>query len=217
MCRDLSAGSGVSPSPSPAGTSSTGTTTRFDHETRYLWAYRGPSLVGPYSLSTAAPARRRLPECRCPAAPLASLVASDCADRDTARQVNPDLPVLDPHRRHRAPRPRREVLNTPRTTGSTTAQTAGIDRNHGSDPHPVWDRLFGTFQRRDPDDPVIYGLTKNIRSRSTRCASPTTSTSTSSATSPTRQLARPPLVPSSAPGLGLRPPPSSTPTTSRAT
>ncbi len=34
-----------------------------------------------------------------------------------------------------------------------------LDRNHGSI-LIVWDRLFGTFQRED--EPVVYGLTKNI-------------------------------------------------------
>jgi sterol desaturase/sphingolipid hydroxylase (fatty acid hydroxylase superfamily) len=36
-----------------------------------------------------------------------------------------------------------------------------IDRNHGSI-LIVWDRLFGTFAREDDDEPVVYGLTKNI-------------------------------------------------------
>ena len=36
-----------------------------------------------------------------------------------------------------------------------------IDRNHGSI-LILWDRLFGTFQREEEDEPVIYGLTKNI-------------------------------------------------------
>ena len=26
----------------------------------------------------------------------------------------------------------------------------------------IWDRLFGTFEREDPDEPPVYGLTKNI-------------------------------------------------------
>ena len=37
-----------------------------------------------------------------------------------------------------------------------------LDRNHGSI-LIVWDRLFGTFQREEPDEPVVYGLTRNIR------------------------------------------------------
>ncbi len=36
-----------------------------------------------------------------------------------------------------------------------------IDRNHGSI-LILWDRLFGTFQREEDDEPVVYGLTKNI-------------------------------------------------------
>ncbi|QYG95729.1 sterol desaturase family protein [Iamia sp. SCSIO 61187] len=36
-----------------------------------------------------------------------------------------------------------------------------LDRNHGSI-LIIWDRLFGTFQREDDDEPVVYGLTKNI-------------------------------------------------------
>ena len=28
----------------------------------------------------------------------------------------------------------------------------------------IWDRLFGTFSRERDDDPVIYGLTRNIES-----------------------------------------------------
>ena len=36
-----------------------------------------------------------------------------------------------------------------------------IDRNHGSI-LIIWDRLFGTFEREDPAEPVVYGLTKNI-------------------------------------------------------
>lgn len=36
-----------------------------------------------------------------------------------------------------------------------------LDRNHGSI-LIIWDRLFGTFEREDDDEPVVYGLTKNI-------------------------------------------------------
>ncbi len=36
-----------------------------------------------------------------------------------------------------------------------------LDRNHGSI-LIVWDRLFGTFEAEDDDDPPVYGLTKNI-------------------------------------------------------
>jgi sterol desaturase/sphingolipid hydroxylase (fatty acid hydroxylase superfamily) len=36
-----------------------------------------------------------------------------------------------------------------------------IDRNHGSI-LIIWDKLFGTFTEEDPEEPVVYGLTKNI-------------------------------------------------------
>jgi len=57
-----------------------------------------------------------------------------------------------------------EVLNTPshhRVHHGSNARY--IDRNHGSI-LICWDRLFGTFQRERSDDPVVYGLTKNIES-----------------------------------------------------
>lgn len=39
-----------------------------------------------------------------------------------------------------------------------------LDRNHGGI-LIVWDRLFGSFQRELPDDdPVVYGLTRNVHS-----------------------------------------------------
>ncbi|HEY4377440.1 MAG TPA: sterol desaturase family protein, partial [Acidimicrobiales bacterium] len=38
-----------------------------------------------------------------------------------------------------------------------------LDRNHGSI-LIIWDRLFGTFERED--EPVVYGLTKNIHTYS---------------------------------------------------
>jgi sterol desaturase/sphingolipid hydroxylase (fatty acid hydroxylase superfamily) len=53
-----------------------------------------------------------------------------------------------------------EVLNTPshhRVHHGSNQKY--LDRNHGSI-LIIWDRLFGTFQRED--DPVVYGLTKNI-------------------------------------------------------
>jgi sterol desaturase/sphingolipid hydroxylase (fatty acid hydroxylase superfamily) len=36
-----------------------------------------------------------------------------------------------------------------------------LDRNHAGI-LIVWDRLLGTFQREDPEDPPVYGLTRNI-------------------------------------------------------
>jgi sterol desaturase/sphingolipid hydroxylase (fatty acid hydroxylase superfamily) len=55
-----------------------------------------------------------------------------------------------------------EVLNTPSLHrvhhGSNRRY---LDRNHGGI-LIVWDRLFGTHVVEDPDEPVVYGLTKNI-------------------------------------------------------
>ncbi|MFZ4718892.1 MAG: sterol desaturase family protein [Ilumatobacteraceae bacterium] len=56
-----------------------------------------------------------------------------------------------------------EVLNTPshhRVHHGSNQQY--LDRNHAGI-LIVWDRLFGTFRREQPEsDPVIYGLTRNI-------------------------------------------------------
>jgi sterol desaturase/sphingolipid hydroxylase (fatty acid hydroxylase superfamily) len=58
--------------------------------------------------------------------------------------------------------PVEEVFNTPshhRVHHGSNRRY--LDRNHGSI-LIVWDRLFGTFEREDDDEPVVYGLTKNI-------------------------------------------------------
>jgi sterol desaturase/sphingolipid hydroxylase (fatty acid hydroxylase superfamily) len=59
------------------------------------------------------------------------------------------------------------VLNTPshhRVHHGSNRQY--LDRNHAGI-LIVWDRLFGTFRREQPEaDPVIYGLTRNIHSYS---------------------------------------------------
>ena len=58
--------------------------------------------------------------------------------------------------------PVEEVLNTPshhRVHHGSNRRY--LDRNHGSI-LIIWDRLFGTFEREDDDEPVVYGLTKNI-------------------------------------------------------
>lgn len=36
-----------------------------------------------------------------------------------------------------------------------------LDRNHAGT-LIIWDRLFGTFQEEDPNEPVVYGITTNI-------------------------------------------------------
>ena len=38
-----------------------------------------------------------------------------------------------------------------------------LDRNHGAT-LIIWDRLFGTFSEEKEEEPVVYGLTKNIES-----------------------------------------------------
>ncbi len=55
-----------------------------------------------------------------------------------------------------------EVLNTPshhRVHHGSNQHY--LDRNHGGI-LIVWDRLFGTFTRERAEEPVVYGLTKNI-------------------------------------------------------
>lgn len=36
-----------------------------------------------------------------------------------------------------------------------------LDKNHGGI-LIIWDRLFGTFQKEDPNEPIIYGITNDI-------------------------------------------------------
>jgi sterol desaturase/sphingolipid hydroxylase (fatty acid hydroxylase superfamily) len=60
--------------------------------------------------------------------------------------------------------PAEEFLNTPshhRVHHGSNERY--LDRNHGGI-LISWDRLFGTFQREQADDPVVYGLTTNIES-----------------------------------------------------
>ena len=58
--------------------------------------------------------------------------------------------------------PGEEVLNTPshhRVHHGSNRRY--LDRNHGSF-LILWDRLFGTFARESAEEPVVYGLTRNI-------------------------------------------------------
>ena len=60
--------------------------------------------------------------------------------------------------------PAEEFLNTPshhRVHHGSNERY--LDRNHGGI-LISWDRLFGTFQREQADDPVVYGLTTNVES-----------------------------------------------------
>ena len=60
--------------------------------------------------------------------------------------------------------PAEEVLNTPSHHRVHHGRNKRyIDRNHAGI-LIIWDRLFGTFQREQPDEPVVYGLTKNVES-----------------------------------------------------
>jgi len=55
-----------------------------------------------------------------------------------------------------------EVLNTPSHHRVHHGRNKRyIDRNHAGI-LIIWDRLFGTFTREVPEEPVVYGLTKNI-------------------------------------------------------
>lgn len=56
------------------------------------------------------------------------------------------------------------VLNTPsHHRVHHASNTAYLDRNHGGI-FIIWDRLFGTFAAEREDEPVVYGLTKNVHS-----------------------------------------------------
>lgn len=58
--------------------------------------------------------------------------------------------------------PAEEVLNTASLHRvHHGANRRYLDRNHGGI-LIVWDRLFGTHEREDPAEPVVYGLTTNI-------------------------------------------------------
>jgi len=68
---------------------------------------------------------------------------------DTVRSIGPMEPALNTPSHHRVHH------------GSNKRY---LDRNHGGI-LIIWDKLFGTFQRELPkDDPVVYGLTRNIKS-----------------------------------------------------
>ncbi len=58
--------------------------------------------------------------------------------------------------------PLESVLNTPaHHRVHHASNTRYIDRNHAGT-LIIWDRMFGTFEPEDMQDPPIYGLTKNI-------------------------------------------------------
>jgi sterol desaturase/sphingolipid hydroxylase (fatty acid hydroxylase superfamily) len=58
--------------------------------------------------------------------------------------------------------PLEKVMNTPAHHRVHHASNPRyIDRNHGGT-LIIWDRLFGTFEPEDMNEPPVYGLTKNI-------------------------------------------------------
>ena len=140
---------------------------RFDHESRYLWAYHVAHHSSErYNLSTAL--RQPVADMLNASLPYGALclvgIRPDLVEK--ARQVNLVYQYWIHTDTIKTLGPAEEVLNTAshhRVHHGSNRRY--IDRNHGSI-LILWDRLFGTFQREDPDDPVIYGLTKNIKSDS---------------------------------------------------
>jgi len=136
---------------------------RFMHESRFLWAHHVVHHSSErYNLSTAL--RQPVADVFGTYVPygLLCLVGIRPALVERAREVN----LLYQYWIHtdtiRRLGPAEEVLNTPshhRVHHGSNRRY--LDRNHGSI-LISWDRLFGTFQREDDDDPVVYGLTKNI-------------------------------------------------------
>lgn len=136
---------------------------RIQHESRWLWAIHVVHHSSErYNLSTAL--RQPVAENFGAFVPYGLLGALGLqpAVVEVARSVNllyqywihtETIPKLGPVE---------EVFNTPshhRVHHGSNRRY--LDRNHGSI-LIVWDRLFGTFEREDDDEPVVYGLTKNI-------------------------------------------------------
>ena len=132
---------------------------RFMHESRALWAVHVVHHSSErYNLSTAL---------RQPVADAFGVFSRTrrcvlgCAPPSCSRAGGNLLYQFWIHTEHRpTTRPVEVPLNTPshhRVHHGSNRQY--LDRNHGSI-LIVWDRLFGTFE--DEDDPVIYGLTRNI-------------------------------------------------------
>ena len=138
---------------------------RFQHETRFMWAYHVAHHSSErYNLSTAL--RQPVAEMLGAYVPFSALCLVGVRPEliEKSRQINLlyqywiHTDVIDKIG------PAEEVLNSAshhRVHHGSNSRY--IDRNHGSI-LILWDRLFRTFQREDPDDPVVYGLTRNIRS-----------------------------------------------------
>jgi sterol desaturase/sphingolipid hydroxylase (fatty acid hydroxylase superfamily) len=136
---------------------------RLQHESRVLWAIHVVHHSSErYNLSTAL--RQPWAESLGMFVPYGALALLGIRPNliETARQLN----LLYQYWIHtdtiRRIGPLEEVLNTPsHHRAHHGSNRRYLDRNHGSI-LIVWDRLFGTFQRELDDDPVVYGLTKNI-------------------------------------------------------
>lgn len=136
---------------------------RFDHESRWLWAMHVAHHSSEhYNLSTAL--RQPVAESLTIQVPygLLALAGVRPALIEQARGINLLYQFWIHTEAIRSIGPLEKVLNTPshhRVHHGSNRQY--LDRNHGSI-LIVWDRLFGTFEVED--EPVVYGLTKNIES-----------------------------------------------------
>jgi sterol desaturase/sphingolipid hydroxylase (fatty acid hydroxylase superfamily) len=137
---------------------------RLQHEIRAMWAIHVPHHSSErYNLSTAlrqpvagafgvwvpygAVARIGVRPSIIETSRALNLIYQYWIHTDTIRSLGPGEAVLNTPSHHRVHH------------GSNRRY---IDRNHAGI-LIVWDRLFGTFSREEPDeDPVVYGLTKNI-------------------------------------------------------
>jgi len=136
---------------------------RLQHERRVLWAIHVVHHSSErYNLSTAL--RQPWAESLGMFVPygLLSLLGVRPNLIETARQINLIYQFWIHTDAIRSLGPLEEVLNSPshhRVHHGSNRRY--LDRNHGSI-LIVWDRLFGTFQRELDEEPVVYGLTKNI-------------------------------------------------------
>jgi sterol desaturase/sphingolipid hydroxylase (fatty acid hydroxylase superfamily) len=136
---------------------------RIQHESRVLWAIHVVHHSSErYNLSTAL--RQPWAESLGMFVPygVLSLLGVRPNLIETARQINLLYQFWIHTDAIRTIGPLEEVLNTPsHHRAHHGSNRRYLDRNHGSI-LIVWDRLFGTFQRELDEDPVVYGLTKNI-------------------------------------------------------
>ncbi|MDO8389140.1 MAG: sterol desaturase family protein [Actinomycetota bacterium] len=136
---------------------------RFQHEIRGMWAIHVPHHSSErYNLSTALrqpvagafgvwvpyglPARIGVRPSIIETSRALNLIYQYWIHTDTVRTLGPAEEVLNTPSHHRVHHGRNKRY---------------IDRNHAGI-LIIWDRMFGTFTRETPEEPVVYGLTKNI-------------------------------------------------------